>query len=223
MMRAIRARLNVDKSQGDRGVSLIELIVAMSIFSIVLVVFMAAVASMAKVTVRSEATSDSADQMRNVFLRLDKEVRYASDINTPATSAGAIYIEYWVPASSADGTSLCVQWRDVTATDILERRTWTQGAPGTVTGWITMADNLRNNLSSSAEQPFVIHRAGTSDGKVYLHQRLDVFLSAGLGTSSTDSRGSELDTTFVAQNSSTTSITNPGTTNVCLTGSVQRP
>ena len=194
----------------------------MGIFSIVLVVMMSAVAVMAKTTVKSEATSDSADQMRNVFLRLDKEVRYASDINTPATASGAIYVEYWVPASAGTGKSTCVQWRYVKATNILQRRTWEQGKPGTVTGWITMATKLRNNLASSTEQPFVVHRAGTTGGKVYLHQRLDIYLDAGLGDE-TDPRGSQLNVNFVAQNSSPSFGTNPGTTKVCLVGAVQRP
>ncbi len=223
MITWMRARTSATKQGGDKGMSLLELIVAMGIFSIVLVVFMSAVATMAKTTVKSQATSDSADQLRNVFLRMDKEVRYASDINTPGTANGAVYMEYWVPENAGTGASMCVQWRYVLATDILQRRTWTYGAPGTVTGWMTLATDLRNNMSLPAEQPFVVHRAGAIGSKVYLHQRLDVYLSAGLGADTSDSRGSELDSSFVAQNSSTASVTNAGVTKVCLTGSVQRP
>ena len=223
MIRAMRARMSATKESGDRGMSILELIVSMGIFSVVLVVFMSAVATMAKTTVKSQATSDSADQMRNVFLRMDKEIRYASDINTPGTANGAVYVECWVPENAANSASMCVQWRYVIATHILQRRTWTYGAPGTVTGWITMATDLRNNLAVPAQQPFTIHRAGALGSKVYLHQRLDVYLSAGLGADTSDSRGSELATSFVAQNSSTASVSNPGVTKVCLTGTVQRP
>lgn len=222
MMPTRLARLRAVDPRGDRGTSLVELLISMAIFSIVLVVFMGAVATMAKSTVKSEARSDSADQLRNVFLRMDKEVRYASDINTPATANGAVYLEYWVPASAGTGESICVQWRYVIDTDELQRRTWDQGDPDSVGNWITMATRLRNNLASANQQPFTVHRAGTFDGKTYLHQRLDVYLSSGMGTDD-DSRGSQLDVRFVAQNSSTGSVTNGGSTNVCLTGTVQRP
>ena len=222
MFAATRKRLENLRKGGDRGMTLTELLIAMGIFAVVLVVFMQAVAVMAKTTVRSQAQSDSADQLRNVFLRLDKEVRYAQDINTPATANGAVYVEYWIPDDTASGASTCVQWRYVISSSILQRRTWTQGNAASVSSWNTMATNLRNDLSSSAQQPFRVTRAGTTGSKVYLHQRLDVYLNSGLGAG-TDARGSQLSTTFVAQNSSTASITNPGTQNVCLIGSVQRP
>lgn len=222
MMRALRTRLDRIRKDGDRGFTLTELLIAMGIFAVVLVVFMQAVAVMAKTTVRTQAQSDSLDQLRNVFLRLDKEVRYAQDINTPTTANGAIYIEYWIPQNTATAASQCVQWRYVIASKTLQRRTWNQGDASSVSNWITMATNLRNDLSSSSQQPFTVTRAGTTGSKVYLHQRLDVFLSGGLGSGS-DARGSQLSTTFVAQNSSTASLTNSGTQNVCLVGTVQRP
>lgn len=217
----VRARLR--KTGSDQGMTLVELIISMAIFSVVLVVFLGALSVMARNTVKSAATADSADQLRNVFQRLDKEVRYASDINTPATSNGSIYIEYWVPASAGNGESTCVQWRYVKAKDELQRRTWIQGDPDSVSKWLTLATRLRNDLTDSSQQPFTIHRAGTFGGKTYLHQRLDIYLSSGLGTEDDDARGSQLDVSFVAQNSSTASVTNGGSTNVCLTGSVGRP
>ena len=219
----MRARANATKESGDRGMSILELIVAMGIFSIVLVVFMSAVATMAKTTVKSQATSDAADQLRNVFLRMDKEVRYASDINTPGTVSGC-HVRRILGAGKRGDRGEHVRavalrgGNGHLAAPYLDVR-----SAGNVTGWITMATDLRNNLAVPAQQPFVVHRAGAIGNKVYLHQRLDVYLSAGLGTDTSDSRGSELDTTFVAQNSSTASVTNPGVTKVCLTGSVQRP
>jgi len=223
-MRALRARAaELRKHDGrDKGFSLVELIVSMGIFSVVLVVFMAAVSTMAQTTVKSQATSDAASQMRTVFQRFDKELRYASDINTPATANGAIYVEYWVPQNAGTGESQCVQWRYVKATNELQRRQWKQGNAASVTGWVTMVTDLKNNLSVPAQQPFTVHRAGTIGGKVYLHQTLDIFLDAGMGTSG-DTRGSQLAVSFVAQNSSTGSVTNAGVTKVCLTGAVQRP
>ena len=206
----------------DSGMSIVELITAMGIFTFVLVVFLAATANMARSTGRNQVVSDTSTQLRTVFQRLDKEVRYASDINMPGSAGGDIYLEYWVPANAASGESMCVQWRYDTSENRLQRRTWEQGDPSTVTSWTTMVTRLRNDLTSTAEQPFVVRLAGPSGGKVYLHQRLEVYLDAGLGPGMKNA-GSELDVSFVAQNSSTASVTNNGTSKVCLAGGVGRP
>jgi prepilin-type N-terminal cleavage/methylation domain-containing protein len=224
MTKTLRSRLNrlAEDRRDDRGVTLVELLVAMGIFSIVLVVFLAATGVMARSTVRNQVVSDTASQLRTAFQRFDKEVRYAHDINAPGTSNGNIYVEYWVPASATKGENLCVQWRYNKSTKELQRRTWTQGNAASVTQWITMVTRLRNDLSSSSEQPFTFQRAGTVAGKAYLHQRLHIYLDAGLG-SIADDGGSQLDVSFVAQNSSPSSVTNSGVQKVCLVGTVQRP
>ena len=126
-----------------------------------------------------------------------------------------------MPASAATGQSTCVQWRYVAASKELQRRSWLQGDPSSVTPWITMVTRLRNDLSQSTQQPFVVYRAGAFGGKVYTHQRLDVFLDSGL--SSSPNQGGQLKVSLVAQNSATTSVTNTGTQKVCLVGGVQRP
>lgn len=202
--------------------TLVELIVAMGILVILLVVSMAAVVTMTRNTVRAQAVTDATDQLRITFQQLDKEVRYASDINEPGEAGGAIYVEYLVAASAADGAPQCVQWRYVKSSGDLQRRTWEPGAPATVSAWRTTVTRLRNDLST--HQPFVMHRAATSStGAVYVHQRLDVYLDTGMGTSG-DARGGQLDVTLVARNSSASSTTNsPTGAQVCLEGGAQRP
>lgn len=221
MIGMVRRRLQAVRDNREAGVSIMELIISMLIFSFVLVVFMGAIVSMVRATSRNQVVSDTSTQLRTVYQRLDKEVRYASDINTPGTSGGNIYIEYWMPASAATGQSTCVQWRYVAASKELQRRSWLQGDPSSVTPWITMVTRLRNDLSQSTQQPFVVYRAGAFGGKVYTHQRLDVFLDSGL--SSSPNQGGQLKVSLVAQNSATTSVTNTGTQKVCLVGGVQRP
>ncbi|MES1171413.1 MAG: hypothetical protein ABUL56_03525 [Actinomycetota bacterium] len=221
MIGMVRRRLQAVRDDREAGVSIMELIISMLIFSFVLVVFMGAIVSMVRATSRNQVVSDTSTQLRTVYQRLDKEVRYASDINTPGTSGGNIYIEYWMPASAATGQSTCVQWRYVAASKELQRRSWLQGDPSSVTPWITMVTRLRNDLSQSTQQPFVVYRAGAFGGKVYTHQRLDVFLDSGL--SSSPNQGGQLKVSLVAQNSATTSVTNTGTQKVCLVGGVQRP
>ncbi|WP_084037789.1 hypothetical protein [Demequina sp. NBRC 110053] len=211
------------RDKGDEGFSVIELVVTMGIFTTVLVVFLAAVVSMSQTTARAQATSDSASDIRTVFQRLDKEVRYASEINAPGTAGGDVYVEYLVPATVATSEELCVQWRLETDAMELQRRTWPPADPDAVTGWATMVTNLRNDLTDPAQAPFIRHSAGTTaDGKVYTKQRLDVYLDAGMGEAR-EGGGSQLDVTFVALNTSVNSETNASADRVCLAGGVQRP
>lgn len=217
-MRAAISRLR--ERPADAGVTIVELLVAMGIFSVVIAVFMGAVVTMSNSTVRSQVVSDTASQLRTVFQRLDKEVRYASDINTPGTVNGRIYVEYLVPASTATGAPLCVQWRYVTATRELQRRTASPGVPSSATGWATMVTDLRNDLSVPGQQPFVVTRAGNHGSIVYLRQTLDVYLDAGLGAAGSG-EGGQLDVRLVARNSSTASNTNNGSA-VCAASGLDR-
>src|SRR5690554_5723000 len=102
-MTAATTRLRRVTRGGDVGMTLTELIVAMGIFMAVLAVFGAAIVTMSQTTVRAQATSDSTSQVRTVFQRMDKEVRYASEINMPGAAGGDLYVEYLVPVST--GTS----------------------------------------------------------------------------------------------------------------------
>jgi len=218
MIDHVRSRLRHE----DRGVSVVELIVSMGIFVMVLVVFLAAVVTMSRATSRTQATGDSASQLRTVFQRLDKEVRYASAINPPAQTSGNFYVEYLVPATVATGESLCVQWRFMASDRELQRRTWTPGNAASVSEWQTMVTDLRNDLTETTQLPFVFHRAGPVGSKVFLRQGLTVRLDAGLGQAG-DPGGSQLNVFMVARNSSTSSVGNTGTDRVCLVGAVQRP
>lgn len=211
-----------ERARDERGVTIVELLVSMGIFVMVLVVFLAAVVTMSRTAVRTQATGDSASQLRTVFQRLDKEVRYASAINPPGETAGNFYVEYHLPATVGTGAAQCVQWRYMVSTRELQRRTWTPGVASSVTGWQTMVTDLRNDLSEASQLPFVFHRAGPVGNKVFLRQGLTVRLDAGMGQAG-DPGGSQLNVFMVARNSSTASEGNTGTARVCLVGTVQRP
>lgn len=221
-MTRILDRVRRVTDSGDSGMTLTELIVAMGIFTMVLVVSLAAVVTMSQTTVRAQVTSDTTSQIRTVFQRFDKELRYASEINSPGASSGDYYVEYLVPATVADSDSMCVQWRYETDADELQRRTWEPGVPEGVSGWATMVTGLRNDLSDADQRPFVVHDAGPDGTKVFTRQKLDIYLDAGLGDAG-DGRGGQLKVTFVALNSSVASETNSGADTVCLEGAVQRP
>lgn len=209
-----KTRKHLDEN--ERGVTMIELLVAMMILSVIIVVSLSAVLNMTRSTVRSQAITDAADQLRVTFQRLDKEVRYAAAINMPAQVGNSIYVEYLVEHNAAEGIPECVQWRYQTDTGELQRRSWENGTVD-ASGWQTLVTDLRNDLSQSAQQPFTLQRAEVgADGRQYVHQRLAVYLDSGLGDAG-DGRGGQLDADFVALNSSGRSQHT-----VCLSGGIGR-
>jgi type II secretory pathway pseudopilin PulG len=200
-MSRLRAALGRRPEDRDGGMSLVELIVAMGIFTVVVSVFMAGIVVMTKSTARAQAVGDAGDSARKVFQKLDKEVRYAAAINGAGPgSAGTYYVEYLTTAVDAGLKPLCTQWRYVASSRQLQVRTWRTDAP-TPTAWRTMATNVRNDLTTN--KPFVTTFAGT----VALKQRLTVRLDIGPGAAG-GKKGAELEADFVARNSSIDSQSN---------------
>lgn len=208
-------KFRLKKPSDEDGMTLVELIVAMGILTILLTVSMSAVMALTKSTVRAQAVSDATDQLRVTFQRLDKEIRYASAINSPGFSGQDYYLEYLVEAGAGDGVEMCVQWRVHAATNELQRRTLKAGA-SSASEWQTTVTGLRNDLTVQSQLPFKVQRAGTEGEKVYTKQMLKVNLNTGLGEEA-DSRGGQLQADLVALNSSTSS---PNT--VCLNGGLTR-
>lgn len=204
-------------ARDEDGMTLVELIVAMGIFVIVIAVFMSGIVVMTQNTARAQAVADSGDGVRVAFQRLDKEVRYAAAINQPGFgSDGAYYVEYLTTAVAAGAPPVCTQWRVVPSTRVLQRRTWNNTTPVNASQWLTVTDNVRNDLSVSSQLPFVFTPAGV----VRLNQSLRVLLDVGNGPPGPDAlKGAQLDAEFVARNTDGTTPTNSASnTKVCLTG-----
>lgn len=203
------------KPSGEDGMTLAELLVAMGVLSILMTVSMAAILTMTKSTVRTQAVADSTDDVRVTFQRLDKEIRYASAINQPGMVGEDQYVEYLVNASAAEGTPLCVQWRYVPALGEVQRREWPLNTADS-TPWQTLVNEVRNDMTVVDQIPFTLLGIGTVDGKNYSRQQLEVFIDAGMGESR-DTRGGQLDVTFTALNSSKSSPAS-----VCMNSGVGR-
>ncbi len=225
-MDRLRRRLAAAR-QSDSGMSLVELIVAMGIFTVVVSIFMAGVVVMTKSTARAQSVSDSGDMVRKVFQKLDREVRYSKAVNRPGagTTAGTWYVEYLVTPQPGAAPG-CVQWRYTASTRLLEYRWWTDVAPRTPSAWVMVAKNVRNDLSVPASRPFQFTAA---DG-VHEKQQLRAVLDVGPGPAGVGAKkGAQLDSLFIARNTSTTSQSNADLDGngqsdypVCQTG-VNRP
>jgi prepilin-type N-terminal cleavage/methylation domain-containing protein len=196
LVRSWMVRLRVE----DRGLTLVELLVAMGIFVIVLAVFMTGVVSMTRTTASAQGVSDATTSTRKVLDRFDRQVRYSTGINRPGLgSSGSYYVEFAMPAQAAGAIPLCVQWRYDPAARTIALRTWNDTATPSPTGWSSMASNVRNDLATEAPFKFF---ASNSTSK---EQALQVLLDIGVGSQ----RGALVATTYVARNTSTATQTNP--------------
>lgn len=190
--------------RGDAGMTLVETLVAMGIFTVVLAVFMAAVVSMTSSTSRVNATADAGDGVRAVFLRLDRQVRYADAINQPVSSArGSWYVEFRTSQRAGGAPTTCTQWRYDPTARVMQFRTWPDGqvpadAFQTVTTRVLPVD--------ASGSPFSV---ATADAD-HLNQKLTVSVTSGSGSGTSAGRAS-MTTSFVARNSSVQSPSNTGT------------
>jgi type II secretory pathway pseudopilin PulG len=166
----------------DSGASLIELVVAMGIMTVVMAVFTTAAVKMFRVEDDTETVATAQSQVNLAFLRLDKEIRYATGISVPDTSR----VEYL--RTDAGGPTCTQLWLDSGAAE-LNTRSWTRGTtPGT--GWTRLASGV------TATQPFDRLAAAAP---VYV-QRLHLHLVVGSDPAHTKA----MDTTFSALNTSLT-------------------
>jgi len=141
-----------EELRDESGFSLIELIVATSIFLMVLGIITAAVVSMMSQTRRESGLSDNLDSARKIFQNLDKTARYANDITTPGTGTdGGYYVEYRTGNTSQQQT--CWQWRYTPSTGVVDERHWLPPLAGngstTPTAWIQEG----NGVSLSGATP----------------------------------------------------------------------
>ncbi len=187
----------------DRGTTLIEVIVAMSIFSVIITIFGVAVTQWTQSIVRGDAIADQTSAARTAFDFLDRQVPAASAVNYPVLSGSSWYLEFRTDATSP---STCTQWRLDTDTQLLQWRTWPTdtGVLGTPTAWRTAATGVVNSVDPS-QKPFSMDKVDAQ----YAQQRLDMRLRLQQSTGPV----TQSNATFTARNTSPTTQTDADVNN----------
>lgn len=211
------------REASDKGFTMVELMIALGIFSLFLTVVLSSIISITKASTKTQVTAQSASTELGVFQRLDHQIRYSDGINWPGVGSpsGDMYIEFHTPASSTKvGIALCTQWRYDLLSRSLQSRSWNDvvGAVPPPT-WETDLTNMPND--GGAAYPFMLKQATNSGSTM---QQLTLTLDTG----NTAVKGSAITSTFVARNSSLSSPSNsddfvPGTSDfpICTAGSRQ--
>jgi prepilin-type N-terminal cleavage/methylation domain-containing protein len=137
----------------DRGYTLTELLVSMALFAILLALVAAATTTMFTSLRKQTGQTDNLDNSRKVVQLLDKQVRYASAINTPVTgSDGNLYVE-WL-SGNLNQQQTCYQWRWVVSGSQLQYRTWSyySATPDNsfgLTGWVPEGTGVSQSGSTA--------------------------------------------------------------------------
>lgn len=206
--RSLRSLRRRGDQGDDAGMTLVETLVAMSIFSVVLTIFMAAVISMTTSTSRVNATTDAGDGVRAAFLKLDRQVRYADAINQPVrTAAGSWYVEFRTSQRANGQPNLCTQWRFDASAQLLQFRSWNDGQVPPSTFRTITTEVFPPDASTPM---FSVALADAT----HANQQLTVRVSSGSGSGAYAGSAS-METSFVARNSSTGSPSNAPGTYVC--------
>jgi type II secretory pathway pseudopilin PulG len=175
----------------DEGVSLVELIVAMTLMSVVGAMFTGGVLQVYRSLNKTDSDYVAQSQINQAFSTLDREIRYAKSVSTPATVGSDWYVEYLVQLNNVD---TCVELRLSTSAGQLQRRSWAQGVtPVTPTAWGVLASNV------TATTPFTTLALDKQNLTGFRFQRLTVNFtstSGGGGTGTTR----QTNVTFAALN-----------------------
>ena len=162
--------------RADDGVTLLEVVAAMAVFSIVLLVFFQAVRAMTSSMTRVSVVSDSVTRSRTASDVLARQLGYASAANLPVTNNGTAYFEFESDAVKAGADSQCTQWRYQSSTGLLQYRTWSEVTLAS-SGWTTVASSMVNNPVT--QPPFTL--LGSDAGFSVMRVAVDLRFSTSVG------------------------------------------
>jgi type II secretory pathway pseudopilin PulG len=169
--------------------TLIEVMVTLSIMGLVMMIFTTSVVQMFRAANKSESIAEAQKQINIMFLRLDKEIRYASAISVPVLDTNGWHVRY-LKTDVQTETPTCNELR-LGAAAALEYREWVYDAsPGTA--WTVLASSV---AAPPDGQPFTRLAPGVT-ADVY---QLRLALVATSGTGETATR-SDTAVTFSALN-----------------------
>jgi prepilin-type N-terminal cleavage/methylation domain-containing protein len=144
----------------DRGLSLVELLVVMVIFSGLITAVYSVLIIVQSQTADTIKRADAVDQARLGLQQIDRQVRSGNVLYDPAAETLAMSMRVY---TQANGDQKCVQWQVVSST--LRTRSWvgTGVAYSNVSAWAVVARNIVNT-DVAGQRPFVLSGSATPYG-----------------------------------------------------------
>jgi hypothetical protein len=124
---------------GDAGRTLAEVVVGMALMGFCTLIFTPAVVHVFDWTGRAEAVGTAQSRMRVVLQRLDREIRYASEITEARQVGGDWYVEY--RGDGPVGAAGCTRLR-LSADGQLQKLSWTEEHFDAARPWTPLASGI---------------------------------------------------------------------------------
>jgi prepilin-type N-terminal cleavage/methylation domain-containing protein len=142
----------------ESGMTLPELMIAMSIFAFVVMIFITTLASIQRATARQSADSINNDAARLAMIELDREIRSGNVLYDPASESPAGFVLRIYTQSNANTRTpspgyVCRLW-EVTTGGVLRTRTWPPLQPEDASDWVTVAEGIINRMKSPTVAAF---------------------------------------------------------------------
>lgn len=165
----MREHVQVRHRRDDEGLTLVELLISMTIFSIVIALTYALLINVQRQTSDTVARADSTGDARVALAQIDRQVRSGNVLYSPSLELipGAAGSDQCQPSTDAtrpnagtcmrvytqaNGLQKCIQWQVQPALRILRVRSWspTWSTDGQVSGWGVVARNVTNTPGTPA-------------------------------------------------------------------------
>jgi Tfp pilus assembly protein PilV len=197
LRRTPRSRLTGD----DSGVTLIDVMVAMTLMSVLLAVFTAGIIDMYRTANRAESTAEAQTRTVAAFNRLERQIRYAERITKERLLPNNDYVVEFAMNDSVNALQ-CIQLRIPENGGDLTARQWTAGSTPTKPATTVVTGITR---PSPAEPPFTRKAAGSAGSNF---DRLVVQVTTTVGGDRNEQTRA-FDLQFTALNTVPTSIDLP--------------
>lgn len=204
---AVASRRSGRQRVDEGGLTLVELLVAMTVFSVVVVISGTMLRGMTGSAVRVSMGNDARTDVDRLYNRLDKQLPYAAAINAPVMSGGDWWLEFKTEVPAGGQPPRCWQYRLDTSERLLQVRSWPPLSPGSVTGWTSLVEQVQARAGAGAPPPFRMIPSSTD----VVRQRLVV----ALDVVPVGSPVVPLDSTYVARNTTPNTTTNVAGIEVC--------
>jgi len=175
---------------------MVELLVAMSVFSLAVVLAFSAVITVVRQSTQAQRSADAQSELRIALAQIDRQVRSGNVLFSPAdeptwvascTAVGTYSGTCMRIYTQSNGTQKCVQWQLMpdpapTATPgtyLLRSRSWAPNwqTGGTVDGWGVVARGL-NYTAGVTPAPFTLSTALATGVTPYGDRLLQVHLES---------------------------------------------
>lgn len=147
-----------ERLQGERGTTLVELLISMTIFSLALAMVYSVLITVQRQTKDQTSRADAVGNARLALAQIDRQVRSGNVLYNPATETLPLSMRVY---TQANGAQRCVQWQVFGGK--LRSRSWspTWQTDGQVSGWAVVAHDVVN---TTATPPFALQGGTTAYG-----------------------------------------------------------